>query len=579
MGVMISSGEWSDYSQRRAARLQNPSALDPHRTRAPNNGQVGNHPLSSGRITTGREIGDTMAIRGWTILRVLEASKKQKTINWFQSLAGPKTQHSIHISHDACCRSREAQLKGLVLGHHPRHSLGCHRWAPLPDTFRPFSDLLADFLEEHPGGVKLILRHAGGDATEAYESIHNPDLISETLSPDCRRGSVDPGTVGLETKPDEPKRPQSKYPSLGAMINADDFEKVAERYLTETGWAYYSSGAEDELSIQESRRVFRKLSLRPRILRDVDNVSTTTNILGFSSSLPVYISPTGSAKFAHPGAEPLIVSAAGKEGIIYCMPTSPSASLESIFNSRVEASQPLFFQLYVNRDKEKAKAQIRKAVSLGAKAIFITVDSPVIGKRERDERLTAGDDPFVASSGVAKTGSAGLLNAGLTWKDLSWIRETTSLPLVIKGIQTVEDAVMAHQHGVDGIVLSNHGGRSQDTAQTPMITLLEINKYAPQLLSRRDGRFQVFLDGGIRRGTDIIKALALGATAVGIGRPVLYSMTAGYGENGIRRLVQILRAELETNMAMIGAAKVDDFVPEMVNSERAEKGVSLRVKL
>ncbi|KAH6679961.1 glycolate oxidase [Plectosphaerella plurivora] len=437
---------------------------------------------------------------------------------------------------------------------------------------------VTDFLEDHPGGVKLILRHAGGDATEAYESIHNPDLITETLPPARCLGAVDLSSVVVKGS-DEPKQPKPAYPSLGAMINVEDFEKVAEKYLTATGWAYYSSGAEDELSIQESRRVFRKLSLRPRILRDVDNISTVTDILGIPSSLPIYISPTGSAKFAHPEAEPLIVSAAGKEGIIYCMPTSPSASLEAIFGARVEKSQPLFFQLYVNRDKEKAKATIRRAVYLGAKAIFITVDSPVIGKRERDERLTAGDDPFVASTGVAKTGSAGLLNAGLTWKDLVWIRETTSVPLVIKGIQSVEDAVMAYQHGVDGIILSNHGGRSQDTAQTPMITLLEIRKYAPQLLSRNGKKFQVFLDGGIRRGTDVIKALALGATAVGIGRPVLYSMTAGYGENGIRRLIQILRAELETNMAMVGAARLEDLVPEMVNSERAERGVSLRVKL
>jgi L-lactate dehydrogenase (cytochrome) len=427
--------------------------------------------------------------------------------------------------------------------------------------------------------VKLILKHAGGDATEAYESIHNRDLITETLPPTRCLGAIDAKSLVAMTTSEETTKPKPAYPSLGAIINVDDFEKVAERYLTETGWAYYSSGAEDELSIQESRRVFRKLSLRPRILRDVDNISTVTDILGFSSSLPIYISPTGSAKFAHPDAEPLIVSAAGKEGIIYCMPTSPSAGLESIFGARVQDSQSLFFQLYVNRDKEKAKATIRKAVSLGAKAIFITVDSPVIGKRERDERLTAGDDPFVASTGVAKTSSAGLLNAGLTWKDLIWIRETTTLPLVIKGIQSAEDAVLAYQHGVDGIVLSNHGGRSQDTAQTPMITLLEIRKYAPRLLSPGGRKFQIFLDGGIRRGTDVIKALALGATAVGIGRPVLYSMTAGYGENGIRRLVQILRAELETNMAMIGAARLNDLVPEMVNSERAEKGVSLRVKL
>lgn len=372
-----------------------------------------------------------------------------------------------------------------------------------------------------------------------------------------------------------------KAPPLGAIVNVDDFEKVAERHLSPTGWAYYSSGAEDEISMQEARQVFRSLYLRPRILRDVRAVSAARNILGCPSSLPIYISPTGSAKYAHPDGEKLIARAAGKEGLIYCMPTSPSATWEDIFAARTAAEQPLFCQLYLNQDINKAKDLIRKANRLGARAIFVTVDSPVIGKRERDERLVVGDDPFIPTGGgVAKTGSAGLLNAGLTWRDLTWIKQTSSVPVVIKGVQSVEDAVLAYQHGVDGIVLSNHGGRSQDTAQAPMTTLLEIRRFAPWLLSVKEGkRFEVFVDGGIRRGTDVLKALALGATAVGIGRPVLYAMTAGYGENGIRRMVQILRAELETNMALVGTTTCEELIPEMVNSERAERDVTSRAKL
>ncbi|POR32773.1 Uncharacterized protein TPAR_07024 [Tolypocladium paradoxum] len=443
-------------------------------------------------------------------------------------------------------------------------------------------DVPTGFLGEHPGGAKIIFKYAGQDATEAYDGIHNPDLVHETLSASQCLGAVDMTTLGNGEDTKKETAPKSKFPPLGAMINADDFEKVAETYLTEAGWAYYSSGAEDELSIQEARRVFQKLTLRPRILRDVENIDTRTQILGLPTSLPIYISPTGSAKYAHPDSEPLIVSAAGKEGLIYCMPSLPSATLESIFKARVNESQPLFRQLYINRDHEKAKAQIREAESLGAKAIFVTVDSPVIGKRERDERLTAGDDdPFAPSAGgVARTGSAKILNAALTWRDLEWIRENTTLPLVLKGVQSVEDAVLAYKYGLQGIVLSNHGGRSQDTAQAPMLTLLEIRKYAPQLLSTETRQqFQVLLDGNVRRGTDVLKALALGAAAVGIGRPVLYSMTAGYGERGIRRLVQILRAGLETNMALAGATTVNDLVPEMVNSERVERMVTTRPKL
>ncbi|WQF82685.1 Putative FMN-dependent dehydrogenase, cytochrome b5-like heme/steroid binding protein [Colletotrichum destructivum] len=442
---------------------------------------------------------------------------------------------------------------------------------------------VTEFLNEHPGGANLIIKCAGRDATEDYDSIHNPDLITETLSPDRCLGPVDPATLPRPQEPstDATAKPEpAANPHLGAIINVDDFERVAERYLSPMGWAYYSSGAEDERSLHDSRRVFRKLALRPRILRDVDTVCTATTILGLPSSLPFYISPTGQAKYAHPEAETLLSRAAGEEGIVYCMPTKPSASIESIFGARANEAQPLFFQLYVDRNRDKAQATIRKAERLGARAIFVTVDSPVIGKRERDERLTVGDEPFSEAGGVAKTTASGLLNAGLTWDDLTWIRETTSLPIVIKGVQSVEDALIAHERGVDGVVLSNHGGRSQDTAQSPMVTLLEIRRYAPHLLApeTRAG-FQVFVDGGIRRGTDVLKALALGATAVGIGRPFLYSMTAGYGEAGVRRLVRILRHELETNMALAGAKTVGDIVPEMVNSERAEKEVTGRVKL
>ncbi|KAF6790018.1 glycolate oxidase [Colletotrichum sojae] len=438
---------------------------------------------------------------------------------------------------------------------------------------------VTDFLDEHPGGAKLIFKCAGGDATEDYDSIHNPDLIAETLSPDRCLGPVDPASV--PRKPSAPASETQKpaFPHLGHMISADDFEKAAQSYLSPMGWAYYSSGAEDEHSVRDSRRVFRRLALRPRVLRNVDAINTSTSILGVSSSMPVYISPTGQAKYAHPDAETLIARAAGREGVAYCMPTKPSASIESIFDARVDSSQPLFFQLYVDRDRSKAEAIIRRAEALGARAIFVTVDSPVIGKRERDERLTVGDEPSDAG-GVAKATSSGLLNAGLTWDDLSWIREATTLPIVIKGIQSMEDAVLAYEYAVAGIVLSNHGGRSQDTAQAPMLTLLEIRRYAPHLLApeARD-RFQVFVDGGIRRGTDVLKALALGASAVGVGRPVLYALTCGYGEVGVRRLLQILRRELETNMALAGAASVGDIVPEMVNSERAEKEVTGRVKL
>ncbi|KAK7757654.1 hypothetical protein SLS62_000031 [Diatrype stigma] len=430
------------------------------------------------------------------------------------------------------------------------------------------------------------MKCAGRDGTTMYDTVHGPELVAETLAPEKCLGSVKPGslvrekaTVQEATKGKQPP-PHTRWPPLGSIVNVDDFEKVAHSYLTAAGWAYYSSGAEDELSLQDTRRLFRRITFRPRVLRRVEPVSPATRILGHPSSLPFYISPTGLGRYAHPEAEPILARAAGKAGIVYCMPTA--IAHEAVFGARARPDQPLFLQLYANRERGRSEALVRRAEALGAAAVFLTVDSPVLGRRERDDRVKVaeGEDLLSAEGGVAKASSRGLLNPLLTWDDVDWLRGITRLPIVIKGVQTVEDAVLAHDRGVQGVVLSNHGGRSLDTAQAPLLTLLEIRRHAPHLLARgvRD-RFQVFVDGGVRRGTDVLKALALGASAVGIGRPFLYALTAEYGEAGVTRLIDMFRAEIETSMALLGAASLDDLVPEMINSERAENEMSRRVKL
>ncbi|KAM0542987.1 hypothetical protein ACHAPJ_012544 [Fusarium lateritium] len=440
---------------------------------------------------------------------------------------------------------------------------------------------VTNFIDEHPGGASLILKRAGTDATSSYEEAHEPELVERTLPPESCLGTVNTATLPQITEAESKKTSSPEFPALNTVISLADFEAIAQKVLPITAWAYYSSGADDEYGIDSAKRIFRNILLRPRILRQVEPVSTKTTILGLPSSLPVYFSPTGIGRYAHRDAESIIASVAGNENLLYCMPTS--ASWESVSKARSVKGQPLFFQLYTGRDKEYTKSVLRTVKNLGVTAIFLTVDSPVLGKRERDDRIRAaeGDDTISAvSGGVAKVTSRGLLNPLLSWTDIEWIREATGLPLVLKGVQTVEDAVLAHLHGLDGIVLSDHGGRSLDTAQSPMLTLLEIRRYAPHLLSQNiRNKFQVFVDGGIRRGTDVIKAVALGATAVGIGRPVLYSMCAGYGEKGLHRLVQILRAEIETNMALAGVKDVEELVPEIVNTERVERDISRRVKL
>ncbi|OQE47026.1 hypothetical protein PENCOP_c001G01104 [Penicillium coprophilum] len=434
---------------------------------------------------------------------------------------------------------------------------------------------VTDFLDSHPGGAAVILRCAGKDATEEFDSVHTVELLSEALPQAALQGYIDPaGGEKPKDKPDAMDAKQSKpdhdtLPPLQSLINLHDFEQVARQRLRPTTWAYYSSGADDEISKRNNSSVYQKISLRPRILRKIPAVNTATAILGFSTTLPVYISPVGLAKLAHPEGECALAAATGKEGLVQVLANGSSMPIEQVMKSRTSPNQPVFQQLYVNKDIQKSVETVRRAEKAGATAIWITVDSPVVGKREMDERLNlrvTATDNTAEGKGVAKI-MASSISSVIDWEILIWLRQLTGLPIVLKGIQCVEDAVLAYENGVQGIVLSNHGGRSQDTAQAPLLTLLEIRKFAPYLIK---SKMQIFIDGGIRRGTDVLKAIALGATAVGLGRPFLFSLS-GYGEKGVRRMVEILRQEIEMNLVFLGVTSLEELEVEMVNTSRLEK--------
>lgn len=317
----------------------------------------------------------------------------------------------------------------------------------------------------------MILKVAGQDATEEYDMVHTPGLVEETLGPSARKGNVDVATIPqLSTKPDIKQQAQ-RSPPLSSMINLDDFEAVAEETMTPTAWAYVSSGADDEISKIQNGRAYQKVFLRARVLRNVGAVDCSTTILGQKSTLPIYTSPVGLAKLVHPAGECAIAAADGKEGIVQVVNTVSSQPIEAIMDARVSKHQPVFWQLYVDKDLSKSEAFVRRVEKLGVKAIWLTVDSPVIGKRERDDRSkaqihieekveTVVETP--QSVGIAKA-ATGFINASIDWNIITWLRGITKLPLVIKGIQSVEDAVLAFDYGVQGVVLSNHGGRSQDT--------------------------------------------------------------------------------------------------------------------
>jgi isopentenyl diphosphate isomerase/L-lactate dehydrogenase-like FMN-dependent dehydrogenase len=436
------------------------------------------------------------------------------------------------------------------------------------------------FLDSHPGGANIILRHSGCDATAEYDPIHPPGTLEETLSASQKLGPVDASTIPAapSSSTSEPASEQAPLPALSTQLSLHDFEKTAQKHLSAKAWAYYSSAADDEYTKTHNASVFQRVLLRPRVFRDVKHVDLSTTLLGHSCRLPLFISPAAMARLAHSSGECGIAEAAGKRGIIQCVSNNASQRPEQI---SAAASQPLWFQLYVQSDRAKSEAMLARisAAGSGYTAIVLTLDSPTPGKREADERVanTAAATSAASGRGVSSTdgGGAGLgraLFAGttpsLTWKDLEWLRAHTHLPIVLKGIQTHEDALLACSEqylklGVKAIILSNHGGRALDTAPPALLTLLEIRRYAPEVLQK----LEVYIDGGIRRGTDVVKALALGARAVGIGRPALFGL-AGYGAKGVERVLEILEEEIATTVRLLGENRVADLGSRHVNVSR-----------
>ncbi|KAF2231266.1 hypothetical protein EV356DRAFT_452428 [Viridothelium virens] len=441
---------------------------------------------------------------------------------------------------------------------------------------------LTDFAPEHPGGLESITEHAGHDATEVYNAFHAPSLLPTTLGPSKLIGKLDPSTpLPTYQKPPPTSTPQLgtqpvEKPPLDTILSTHDFEDVASRTLTPKTWAFYSSAATDCHTRSLNNSLFHRLLFRPRLLRNVQRVSTHTTILGHHVSLPFFVSPAAMARMAHPEGEKALARGCASRGVMQCVSTNASFPIGEIVGAVAEEGEgegrrpPLFFQLYVNRERAKSEALLREVEALGVKAVVLTVDAPVAGKREADERVKAeGGLRAPMSGGEAgndkKGGGMGrimgsFVDPTVRWEDIEWIRRCMKLPLVLKGIQCAADAKMAMEMGVDGIMLSNHGGRSLDTSPPAILVLLELHKCCPEIFDK----MEIYVDGGIRRGTDILKAICLGATAVGLGRPFLYSLA--YGQEGVEHLIEILKDEVKTSMRMIGLTTLDQAHPGYVNT-------------
>ncbi len=328
-------------------------------------------------------------------------------------------------------------------------------------------------------------------------------------------------------------------------INLYDYEKIAQERLAPALWDFFQGGSDDEVLLRESRAVFERIKLRPRVLVDVSAIDVRTSVLGTPVEMPILIAPTASHCVAHPEGECATAQGAGRAGTLLIASTVATRTIEEIAQAASGANTPLWFQLYVYPTLEIAAWLVRRAEAAGYRAIVLTVDLPRLGNRERGRRNNTiiPPEPFQEANfvGVEKEGQPWM---PLTWDSLAWLRSVTSLPIVLKGILTAEDAHLAVQHGVDGLIVSNHGGRQVDTA-IPSIEAL------PEVVEAVGGRCEVYMDGGIRRGSDIMKALALGARAVLLGRPALWGLAAN-GADGVYDVLQLLRHELELTMALCG---------------------------
>ncbi|KAL0926488.1 hypothetical protein M5K25_002723 [Dendrobium thyrsiflorum] len=344
------------------------------------------------------------------------------------------------------------------------------------------------------------------------------------------------------------------------ITNVSEYEAIAKQKLPKMAYDYYASGAEDQWTLKENREAFSRILFRPRILIDVSKIDMTTTVLGFKISMPIMIAPTAMQKMAHPEGEYATARAASAANTIMTLSSWATSSVEEVASTGPGIR---FFQLYVYKDRNVVEQLVRRAERAGFKAIALTVDTPRLGRREADiknrftlppfltlknfEGLDLGKMDKADDSGLASY-VAGQIDRSLSWRDVKWLQSITTLPILVKGVITAEDTRLAIQNGVGGIIVSNHGARQLDYAPATITALEEVVKAA-------QGRVPVFLDGGVRRGTDVFKALALGASGIFIGRPVVFAL-ASEGETGVRKVLQMLRDEFELTMALSGCTSL-----------------------
>ncbi|MEK7247862.1 MAG: alpha-hydroxy acid oxidase [Chloroflexota bacterium] len=355
-------------------------------------------------------------------------------------------------------------------------------------------------------------------------------------------------------------------------LNLHDLEPLARAKLPAPIFDFIAGGAEDEVTLRANRAAFEAIEFRPRVLVGVSKVDTSTTLLGRTLPFPVGLAPVAMHRLVHPEGETATARAAAQAGALMILSTMSTVSIEDV---AAAADGPKWFQLYCYRDRAVTERLVKRAETAGYEALCLTVDTPRLGRRERDFRnalvlppeavlvnflgeidLESVDSGRFGSALAAS--AASLLDPSLTWESVAWLKSITSMPVLVKGVLTPEDALLAIKHGASGIVVSNHGGRQLDGSPAPITVLAEI-------AGAVGGHAELIVDGGVRRGTDVVKALALGAKAVLIGRPYIWGLTID-GEAGVTSVLEQLRLEFELAMALCGVTSVDQITRRLVRA-------------
>ena len=441
-----------------------------------------------------------------------------------------------------------AELRKISITELSEHNNPSSAWLLINDKIYD----VTEFADQHPGGRGIIDEYLGQDASKAYNEVHSPSLAERQLGAEGVVGILDESTVTNEWKQKQasniesgatPKTDKEQRPPLDAILNSYDFEAAAKQHLSAKSWAYMSGAANDCFTLENNINWWRRIYFRPRILVGVKDVDTSTTILGKKYTVPIFNSPAGLAKLSHDEGEKAMARACLGRGTNFIVCNAASFTFPEVMAAVPEGSR-VFYQLYVNRDRAASEKIIAEVMKYKPRGICVTVDLPVVGKREADERIKLDAAAYVGhihgqgsystdnkGSGLARsTGS--FIDPDLNWDDIAWLRRIApGIPLFVKGIQSAADARKALDYGLEGIYISNHGGRAVDTAQPSILTLLEIQANCPEVLER----MEVLIDGGIRRGTDILKAMCLGASGVCLGRPMHYA--TAYGQEGVEKLI------------------------------------------